>query len=78
MQQPKKRRTVVRGVKAVQIRPVHRKPMNTELIAQCLLDIVHQAADSDIERWAKLGQESLQDIYGPDWRSLARRAQPSR
>jgi hypothetical protein len=33
MQQPKKKRTVVRGVKSVSIRPVYRKPMDTELIA---------------------------------------------
>jgi hypothetical protein len=57
----------VSGVKSVSLRPVHRRPMDTELIAQCLLDIVHQAASSDIEHWAKFGRDCLQDIYGPDW-----------
>jgi hypothetical protein len=41
--------------------------MDTELIAQCLLDIVHEAAASDVERWAQFGRDCLQDLYGPDW-----------
>jgi hypothetical protein len=34
------------------------------------LDIVHQAAVSDIERWAVFGRACLEDLYGPDWQQL--------
>ncbi len=57
MKRRRKKRTVKRGGRPYIARVTYREAMDLDAIAQHLLDIVHQAAPSDVTRWARLGQD---------------------
>ncbi len=64
MQQPKKKRTVVRGVTSARVRRANwRQPIDAEALAYALLEIVDCLRDSERAELAAEGQKVLKRIH---------------